>query len=1268
MPVCITGMHRSGTSMVAHALSRCGLDLGPPEELLPANVWNEGGYWENRSLVDISDWLLEQLGGSWDVPPRVSDKRRRELRSAFEDKAQSTLSEVDFREPWGWKDPRVCLVADFWSHAVEGLRYVVLVRNPVDVTLSLQRRGAGSSAHLWLAMWATYYTELLRRVPPGKRMVIDHAAFVSEPANSLQLVLEWLRIDSDPGALAEAAAVVDRAQIHHASDRRSLLALPEDVRMLYAELVAEAQGSSAAEHRVPPPPGARAQAAVRELESLFASYHERDGLRDEVLGLTADRDNWKAQAEAVEDDRKAWQAEVERLREHATALETDRDEWQSRMQHTEGLLESTREEIGRLVGERDGWIERAQEIQRERDELDLARERLREQTLALEADRGEWQGRLQQAEGLLEATREEIGRLVGERDGWVERAQEIQRERDEVSHERDRLREQTAALEADRGEWQDRLQQTEGLLDAAREEIGRLVGDRDSWIERVQAVQGEHETLVLDRERLRELAAALEADRGEWQDRAESAKGLLDSARDEIGRLVGERDGWVERIGEIERERDELVHERDRLREQTAALEADRSESQGKLQHAEGLLDSARDEVGHLVGERDGWVERIGEIEREHEELVLEHERVRFLAEFMEEKQKLVSSERDEWRERAQTLSEEAARAVQRHDALFEETDRLVHELASTRAELQEAAETAAALLAENQELARARDDWQSEAEGLSRDRDNWREEAERLADDRDNWRSEAEHLTSDRDSRRAEAEQLAHDRDHWRDEAGLLAQDRDNWESEARHWRSETERLVSAEQLRLRWRLRRACLRIARRIWWVIPAALRNRLRPLLFPSSRQQLPPAAVSPDRESASPPELPPAAPARARAPRAGADSSVGIAVSLVVPTLNAGSDAELFLAALDRQDGVPDVELVVADSGSTDGTRERLIAAGAHVLDVAPGDFGHGRTRNEAVAASSGEVVAMMVQDALLLGRHALRDLVLELLADERTAAVSARQVPRSNADLFAAFTVVSHHRALWRDGPKAAAADPLRRRAAAAVDDVCVAIRRSVWEQGLQYRDVEFGEDLDFGLRAVEAGWTIGLSEKVSVAHSHTRDAVYHFRRSIADRLNIAPLVGDVVLARSAGHAAPGEIAFAGRALVSRLAAALSLSSDSHERLSNRFVHVTELLRSAAVPTAPPPAGELAALDAFFGEIEEGAATGETVNALCDELVALFDWPLLVEFTEAQRGISEEAVADFAAKLAASVVGRAVGDRLRLEDSPATRKRLLVGV
>src|SRR5215218_4112214 len=58
--VCVLGMHRSGTSLVAGILRQLGVDLGPDDELLPPDPNNRSGYFELAELVHINDEILAQ--------------------------------------------------------------------------------------------------------------------------------------------------------------------------------------------------------------------------------------------------------------------------------------------------------------------------------------------------------------------------------------------------------------------------------------------------------------------------------------------------------------------------------------------------------------------------------------------------------------------------------------------------------------------------------------------------------------------------------------------------------------------------------------------------------------------------------------------------------------------------------------------------------------------------------------------------------------------------------------------------------------------------------------------------------------------------------------------------------------------------------------------------------------------------------------------------------------------------------------------------------
>src|SRR5919106_6018808 len=69
--ICVLGMHRSGTSLVAGVLRLLGVDLGSDEEFLPPDSNNQSGYFELADLVEINDEILAHYGGTWDELPEL---------------------------------------------------------------------------------------------------------------------------------------------------------------------------------------------------------------------------------------------------------------------------------------------------------------------------------------------------------------------------------------------------------------------------------------------------------------------------------------------------------------------------------------------------------------------------------------------------------------------------------------------------------------------------------------------------------------------------------------------------------------------------------------------------------------------------------------------------------------------------------------------------------------------------------------------------------------------------------------------------------------------------------------------------------------------------------------------------------------------------------------------------------------------------------------------------------------------------------------------
>jgi hypothetical protein len=242
MPIAIAGMHRSGTSMVAQFLHRCGVFLGPDTILMEAAEQNPEGFWEHVQVVEINDELLSLLGGGWDYPPRPpvdwSSPRLDHLRT----RASRIFAEFERFPRWGWKDPRTSLTLPFWRSVVDGLQVVAVVRNPLEVALSLRHRN-GFSLALGLALWQATYRQLLADTTPAERILTHYDAFFGRPVAEFERLLRFLDLPGEPSVTAELAEATRTTRLrHHRLTARDLVEadVSDAVLDLYAVLCREA--------------------------------------------------------------------------------------------------------------------------------------------------------------------------------------------------------------------------------------------------------------------------------------------------------------------------------------------------------------------------------------------------------------------------------------------------------------------------------------------------------------------------------------------------------------------------------------------------------------------------------------------------------------------------------------------------------------------------------------------------------------------------------------------------------------------------------------------------------------------------------------------------------------------------------------------------------------------------------------------------------------------------------------------------------------------
>ncbi|MGZ9234093.1 MAG: sulfotransferase [Anaerolineales bacterium] len=133
--IIVSGIYRSGTSLVTELIHRWGAYAGQEDDIFQ----DEYGYMEHYALQKLNDELLNNNSR---VPTPVDQLMGKAQDPFFKKWALRILEEMDEEAKekqavaWVWKDPRLPLVLPFWSQVWGDVIYVIPVRHPVETILS----------------------------------------------------------------------------------------------------------------------------------------------------------------------------------------------------------------------------------------------------------------------------------------------------------------------------------------------------------------------------------------------------------------------------------------------------------------------------------------------------------------------------------------------------------------------------------------------------------------------------------------------------------------------------------------------------------------------------------------------------------------------------------------------------------------------------------------------------------------------------------------------------------------------------------------------------------------------------------------------------------------------------------------------------------------------------------------------------------------------------------------------------------------------------
>jgi hypothetical protein len=385
--ICVLGMHRSGTSLIARIVNLLGVSLGPESDIVQAAPDNPRGFWEHPRFRILNDELLARLGVSWDTVATLpagwqDDRSLDDLR----DQARRAIEMFAGEAMWGWKDPRTCVTLPFWQPLTPPLRYIICLRSVLDVARSLEHRDA-LPVQTGARLWVHYTAAAFQSTSGAPRVCVFYEDLLTDPGGQAARLSRFINGDDHRAAvpLDEIRQAVDLDLHHHRSSLVDVVrdpALPDAAKSLFVMLRTHAPEALASgangfhgivgslrEIAGEPAPATTIDDLRSEAERLNRTLEDRTRELGERVGELAERTReLEDRKRELEDHKRELAERAGELADRTRALE-DRDrqlEDRNRelAEHARDLAERGREleqrlhEIAELAARCDGYDER----------------------------------------------------------------------------------------------------------------------------------------------------------------------------------------------------------------------------------------------------------------------------------------------------------------------------------------------------------------------------------------------------------------------------------------------------------------------------------------------------------------------------------------------------------------------------------------------------------------------------------------------------------------------------------------------------------------------------------------------------------------------------------------------------------------------------------------------------------------------------------------------------------------------------------------------
>jgi rhamnosyltransferase len=214
------------------------------------------------------------------------------------------------------------------------------------------------------------------------------------------------------------------------------------------------------------------------------------------------------------------------------------------------------------------------------------------------------------------------------------------------------------------------------------------------------------------------------------------------------------------------------------------------------------------------------------------------------------------------------------------------------------------------------------------------------------------------------------------------------------------------------------------------------------------------------------------------------------------ISIVIPAKDEALNIRSCLDAVFSQVTSAEFEVILVDSGSTDGTPEVVSSYPVRLYRIAPEEFHHARTRNYLASLARGKYLVYLNADAFPASPNWLNSLISNF-SDSSVGAVYGRHLPKPDCNLERQAVLATMY------GSEKIVKERSRKQELGYryyhLSTVNAAIRKDVWESTGFPEELKIYEDVGIAKRILDGNWKIVYEPSAVVYHSdnHTPNGLF---------------------------------------------------------------------------------------------------------------------------------------------------------------------------